>query len=224
MFLLSLKAVIKRHFGSRSVLYYDKNNIEAPVGMLTAFFYLIYCKNNLYTSNNSNTICNKKIEFESRFFGNYFMNCLVSIDGTDTPIQEPYQFSTEWYSYKLNGPGWRYSIGLSINIPDICWINEPFKPGIVTGLEIFRHKLKSGLEEEDRIYGDRIYRDVKCLNKDDVNGNDYRFLCRILARREILHGRLKRFNVLNNPFSHELQFHAECFYASENIAQYAIKN
>lgn len=42
------------------------------------------------------------------------------------------------------------------------------------------------------------------------------------SRHETVNGRLKRFQVLHMPLRHELQFHADCFYAVSNITQFVI--
>jgi hypothetical protein len=46
--------------------------------------------------------------------------CVISVDGTDCAIQEPYPYSTGIFSEKLNGPGLKYEIG------HIVWVDGPF--------------------------------------------------------------------------------------------------
>eukprot|EP00171_Calliarthron_tuberculosum_P022157 IDg22157t1 len=53
--------------------------------------------------------------------GNSTWGCFVSVDGTDCSIEEPYPRSTKWYSHKINGPGLRYEIGLSLLHSTIVW-------------------------------------------------------------------------------------------------------
>ena len=39
--------------------------------------------------------------------------CLISVDGTDCPIEELYPFDRGIFSEKLNGPGYKYEVGVS---------------------------------------------------------------------------------------------------------------
>jgi hypothetical protein len=51
--------------------------------------------------------------------------CLISVDGVDCACQEPYPFNEGIFSIKLNGPGYKYEIGICT----IVWVNGPFKAG-----------------------------------------------------------------------------------------------
>ena len=41
-------------------------------------------------------------------------HCLITLDGTDVLIYEPIPFNSKWFSYKINGSGLRYEIGVCI--------------------------------------------------------------------------------------------------------------
>lgn len=47
---------------------------------------------------------------------------LVSLDGTDCPIQEQSPFNKKWYSHKLNWAGIRYEVVLCIRTGRIVWV------------------------------------------------------------------------------------------------------
>ena len=47
----------------------------------------------------------------------------------DCAIQEPWPFDETIFSKKLNGPGYKYEIGICIATGVIVWVNGPFKAG-----------------------------------------------------------------------------------------------
>lgn len=49
------------------------------------------------------------IKLENRFKGwKGDTTCLMSVDGTDCPVYEPWPFDPKWFSKKFNGPGVKY--------------------------------------------------------------------------------------------------------------------
>lgn len=76
------------------------------------------------------------------------MECLVSVNGTDFQIKEPFPFckktSKVWYSEKLNAAAVRYEVALSIYNGNIVWVNGPFPAGAFTDVKIF---LEEGLAD-----------------------------------------------------------------------------
>lgn len=92
----------------------------------------------------------------------------MSVDGTDIPIYEPSPFTPSWFSFKLNGPGLIYEVGLSIFKNKILWINGPFCPGNHNELQIFQRDLRFYLNDSETVCAYRIYRDFKCVRKGDV--------------------------------------------------------
>ena len=52
--------------------------------------------------------------------------CLLTVDGTDVPVMEPWPFDSKWFSKKFNGPAVKYEVGVSIYNGFTCWINGPF--------------------------------------------------------------------------------------------------
>lgn len=64
-------------------------------------------------------------QWPARQFYNWFM----SMDGAECPILEPSAFTSQWFSHKLNGPGLRNDVPVSIDGGHICLVNGPFKCG-----------------------------------------------------------------------------------------------
>lgn len=66
------------------------------------------------------------IKLEKRFLGfDGSTNCLISVDGTHCPVNEPWPFEKKWYSHKFNGPAVAYEVAVGITTGFIVWINGP---------------------------------------------------------------------------------------------------
>ena len=83
--------------------------------------------------------------------------CLVTVDGTDFPIQEPKPFSPIWYSHKFKGAGLRYEVAVSIQTGWIVWLNGPYPAGQFNDHQIADDNLHLSLDPGERYLGDRIY-------------------------------------------------------------------
>lgn len=142
----------------------------------------------------------------------------MSIDGTDVPIQEPSPFSSRWFSYKLQGPGLRYEIGVGLN-GNIVWVNGPFRPGEFNDVQIFRQDLRHELIPNEKVIADDGYPDRKCVRRAILNDIFIPQIDRILSRHETVNAHFKRFTVLTTPFRHSLEKHRFCFEAVANICQ-----
>ena len=145
-------------------------------------------------------------------------DCYISVDGTDVPIQEPSPFSSRWYSYKLNGPGLRYEVGISLG-GDIVWLNGPFRPGDFNDVQIFRQDLKHELQLSEKVFADDGYPDRTCVRKCNLPIHFIPQFERIMSRHETVNSHFKRFNVLTTPFRHGLQKHKMFFEAVANVCQ-----
>jgi hypothetical protein len=93
------------------------------------------------------------IVLENRFVGIDFnnppsLNCFMSVDCFDCPINEPWPFRKLWYSQKLNGPGVKYEVGVCIATGHIVWFNGPFPAGENDGT-IFSETLGPMLCEDE---------------------------------------------------------------------------
>jgi hypothetical protein len=94
--------------------------------------------------------------FERSRHGNH---AAVTVDCTDMATQETYPFDEDLWSYKLNGPGYRYEIGVCIATGFIVWLNGPYKPRPWVDITIFRHRMMWALNNGEWIVGDGGYRD-----------------------------------------------------------------
>ena len=82
----------------------------------------------------------------------------MSVDGTDCTIKEPYPFDTQFFSEKLNGPGYKYEIAICIATASIVWINGPFKAG-KNDVTIFDEDgLKDALCDDECVEVDQGYK------------------------------------------------------------------
>ena len=87
--------------------------------------------------------------------------CLVSVDGTDCPINDPKPFNSKWYSHKFKRAGVRYEVAVCIQTGDIVWVNGPYPCGRWPDISIFRDKLKWKLAAGEKVEADRGYRGEK---------------------------------------------------------------
>jgi hypothetical protein len=151
----------------------------------------------------------------------------VTVDGTDFRIQEPTPFSTEWYSHKFKGPGWRYEVAVCIQTGDIVWINGPFKAGKWPDLKIFRRNLKQQLAPGEMVEADNGYRgEPNHARTADgfVSPADDRAKQGARARHETVNRRLKQWGCLKNVWRHERPLHKKVFAAVAVITQLAFEN
>lgn len=81
------------------------------------------------------------------------------MDGTDCPIQEPSPFSRDWWSFKLNGPGLRYEIGLCIRTGKIVWVFGGVACGTNPDLKLARIKYTEAVILGELTIADKGYRD-----------------------------------------------------------------
>eukprot|EP00536_Pseudo-nitzschia_multiseries_P016292 jgi/Psemu1/45626/gm1.45626_g len=84
-------------------------------------------------------------------------NCFISVDGTDCPAYEPWPFSRQMYSHKLNGPGIKYEVGVCLKTGWIVWINGPFV-GSANDATIFKEGLSTLLHDDEGVEVDRGYK------------------------------------------------------------------
>lgn len=164
-----------------------------------------------------------KIDLSVRLREKKFLNCLISVDGTDCRIDEPKPFSSCWYSHKFNGLGVRYEVGVTVQKGYICWINGPYPCGKSPDLSIYRSGLKNQIRYGEQVLTDGGYKDESCVLKDNLVGITKRYHSLIRARHETLNKRLKEFKVLKHVYRHRLSKHVICFYAVANITQIALE-
>lgn len=163
---------------------------------------------------------NFKIHFIERTASPIFESCLLSIDGTDCPIQEPIPFSSDWWSHKLNRAGLRYEIGISLSRGYIVWVNGPYPCGTHRDIDIFQSGIKRRLLPEELVLADRGYPDFNCcINVPELTPAVSQ---KYLARHETCNGRMKSFKSLSSTFRHSHEKHALCFHAVACLTQLQI--
>ena len=164
------------------------------------------------------------IVWNNRFINwNQRTKCLISIDGTDCPIEEPRPFDRQMYSHKLNSAGLKYEIGVAIFSDNIVWSNGPKKCG-ESDLSTFRSSLAHELADDEAVECDMLYKgDHRLKNPRVHQGFHYRRLkARVRARQEIVNARLKTFQVLHQTFRHRKNpvfKHGLCFRAVIVVVQ-----
>ena len=159
---------------------------------------------------------------------------MVSVDGVDFQIVEPYPYEKEWskrwYSHKFEGPGLRNEICVSIIHGDIVWCNGPFAPGDWSDWKIFKDGgLLSHLDENERVEADDGYLagDPEfCKTKSSFYrpeiGQDIRNTVR--ARQETANKRVKQFGACSSIFRHDIRKHELIVKAAVVLTQLAIDN
>ena len=175
------------------------------------------------------TLLARQIKLSSRFKTNknniWYM---LSVDGIDFVIQEPSDFSSSWYSHKLNGLGLRYKIAVSIVGGNICWTNGPFLAGKINDISIFRRGLMKRLGPNEFVEADRGYEGqpdkvrlpFEAQNKDEIHRKG-----RIMARHESINRILRKFKALSQRWRHPIRGgqHKVAFDAAITITQIAIE-
>lgn len=150
--------------------------------------------------------------------------CLISADGTDCPIQEPYPFDTGIFSEKLNGPGLKYEVGVCIATGHIVWINGPYKAG-KNDVTIFAEEgLLDALADDECVEVDAGYQGHQEMRHPRISQSrrDRQQKSRVRARHENVNSYLKKFSVLDDVFRHNVNLmerHKICFTAVAVITQ-----
>lgn len=172
---------------------------------------------------------------ENRFKGDTGEDCLLSVDGVDFMIQEPYPYtrgySKVWFSPKFKGPGLRYEIGVVIKTGDIAWLHGPFPCGKHNDCTIFKKSLATFLEEFERVEADDGYRaadPAKCKSKSGFsmrNASDELkdMKNRVRARQETANKRIKQFASISGIFRHDLKNHSNFVFAAVVLTQLSIE-
>jgi hypothetical protein len=162
-----------------------------------------------------------QIVWDKRFRGWNGENiCLVSIDCTDCPIQEPWPFDRANYSVKLNGPALKYELAISIKSYDIVHVNGPFAAS-ESDTTIFRERLMGLLCKDECVECDSGAKGELQLKHPKVAQSrvDKQMKYTVRACHEIVNGELKLFNCLNACFRHHPSKHESCFKAITVIVQ-----
>ena len=160
-------------------------------------------------------------------------DCLVSVDGVDFRIEEPYpyerQWSRRWYTNKFSGPGLRYEIAICILTGELVWINGPFSPGVYNDYKIFMEcGLKSMLEKNERIEADDGYLGAdpayaKAKSAPWHSESSLVIRNNVRARHETINNRMKFFGILRHVFKNGVEKHQDIVLAVAVLVQLSIQ-
>lgn len=163
--------------------------------------------------------CELQVKWENRFKNPVYPNTYVTLDGIDFAIREPTNFSHKWCSHKLNGPGVRYEVGISIGNGDVVWASGGLPCGEWPDIKIARDLYIHHTTENEITLADKGYRDLKYFKQPTTREERV-----LLARHETLNGRLKNFQILSGTFRNELKKHLSVFHACINIVQLCMQD
>lgn len=165
-----------------------------------------------------------KINWNDRFINRSSrQNAFISLDGVDFRICEPTPFDRKWYSFKHNGPGLRYEIGLNIATGQIVWAYGGKPCGEYPDLKLARELLIEMLEFNEKVVADKGYNDRNFFITPNTHP-PYPQIAVILARHETVNSRMKQWNCLSSRFRHPLHKHPACFHAVVNIVKLLCDN
>jgi len=174
----------------------------------------------------------KVMRLDDRFEGwDGTTSCLMSIDGIDCMVNEPWPFDEKWYSQKFNGPGVKYEVGVCINSGRIVWVNGPFVAS-TSDVTMFKETLVHLLTDDEGVEDDAGYKGHDKLKGPTVATTSVgrKMKSQVRGRHENVNSRLKIFNVLNIPFRHTnprdkmMEKHGYCFNAIAVITELKFQN
>ena len=161
---------------------------------------------------------------------------ILSVDCTDCPIEEishpTLSQDPDLYSFKINGAGLRYELGIDLFHSNLIWMNGYFLPGTVNDNTIFAdHGLKDKLKSiGKKALADKIYNGHpnECSTFNSVDDETVsKFKARVQMRHEQFNGMIKEFKVMSTPFRHKpdkMEKHKICFEAVAILCQYRLEH
>ena len=156
--------------------------------------------------------------------------CLVTVDGTDYRIREPYPWrrdrNRKFYSHKFKGPGLRYELGICIKTGHIVWYHGPFPCGAFPDLKIFQLKLKVCLRLGEKVIADKGYKGDQsvCTPLDSKNEEHEKSMAICRARHETINRRLKQWQCLQQVWRHDRDKHELVFQAVCSLTEIELEN
>ena len=157
-------------------------------------------------------------------------DCLMSIDGTDfrIPQQGPAVKGNPFSSHKFKGKcALRYELGVDIVEGNLVWIEGPCPAGKCSDIVIFRQTLIHHLDPFERVVADDGYIGeapvrVKAPGLRLDSSEDRAMQSVVRSRHETLNGRFKFWEILKQPFRHDILEHGQIFRAIAVIIQLGI--
>lgn len=150
---------------------------------------------------------------------------LVTLDGTDVPVQM--KFSEKFMSHKFKGNGLKYEVGVCIVTGRIVWIHGPSRAG-ESDITLARQAFVSFMDDNEMAVADSGYRgEMRRIKTPDFihfrSNGEYYDAAVARARHETVNSRLKNMQVLVKRFRHSLAFHSSCFRAVAVITELNIE-
>ena len=126
----------------------------------------------------------------------------MTVDCSDFQIEEVDPFDPDLWSFKCNGMGLRYKIGICIANGLIVWLNGPYKPRRWVNISIFWHRMRWPLREGEWIVGDLVYRDgFNCVIPKGVGPAWLQEIMGMATgRHETINSWLKTFRLVWHPY------------------------
>jgi hypothetical protein len=156
--------------------------------------------------------------------------CLVTVDGTDFQIGEPFPFEKQWKSPKQKGASVKYEVAVSIYSGDIVWIYGPHR-GSKHDKTIFDSFLQKMLAEGEQVEADAGYAfhgvssNPFIRSRDDFGSDEERKeKSELRARHETANRRFKSWGILKQQFRNDKRKHQFVFYAIASMTQIQINN
>ena len=150
---------------------------------------------------------------------------LVTLDGTDMPVEM--KFSEKFMSHKFKGNGLKYEVGVCIATGHVVWVHGPARAG-QKDITLARQAFVSFLNDDEMAIADSGYRgEVQHINPPNLMhfclGDEYYDASVARAYHETVNSRFKSKQVLVKRFRHSLAFHLACFRAVAVITQLNIE-
>ena len=158
-----------------------------------------------------------QIKWENRKVGDTGNDCLVSVDGVDFEIQEPFPYvrgvSQIWFSHKFKGPGLRYEVGICIKSGHCVWLNGPYACGKYNDCSIFLNGMAKYLEKDERVEADDGYKNAspqyaKVPSFFFAKEERLKIQSNVRARHETFNKRLKQWGALSKVWEHNARKHS----------------
>ena len=129
-------------------------------------------------------------------------------------------------SYHQPQQGVRYEMATSVLTGEIVWIHGPFPCGTFPDLRIFRLGLKRFLDWGERVSADRGYRgDRTIITPFNPRSDEHQEeMGRARARHEVLNGKVRRFDALEDCWRHDTNKHYFVYASACVITNIEIRN
>ncbi len=150
---------------------------------------------------------------------------LVTLDGTDMPVEM--KFSEKLMSHKFKGNGLKYEVGVCIATGHAVWVHGPSRSG-ENDITLARRAFVSFLNDDEMAVGDSGYRaEMQHIKTPNLmhfcSGEEYYDASVARACHETVNLRFKSKQVLVKRFRHSLAFHSACLRAVAVITQLNIE-